>query len=212
VADQNQYFKSYRIKHLIDFYQSTYATFSIEKFHEYNKKMKLKLDKKVYQLSKGMQMRLALMLNLAIQPEILVLDEPTSGLDAIAKKEVLDMIIQEVEAREMTVLISSHHLSELEKICDEMSIISHGKVTYQSTVDELKQQVKKVQVVFEEKVPVELYQWPDILDVTHIGSVYYLVTKAYHQGFEDRLRDCGVKLLEVIPLSLEEIFIYTNRE
>lgn len=212
VADQNQYFKSYRIKHLVDFYKETYPTFSVEKFHEYNKKMKLNIEKKVHQLSKGMQMRLALILNLAISPEILVLDEPTSGLDAIVKKEILDLIIQEVEEREMTVLISSHHLSELERICDEMSMISHGHVTYQSTVDDLKQKVKKVQVVFEGKVPTELYQWADVLDVTHIGSVYYIVTREYNKAFEEKVRACGVKLLEAIPLSLEEIFIYTNKE
>lgn len=212
VADQNQYFKSYRIKHLIDFYKETYTTFSVEKFREYNKKMKLNIDKKVYQLSKGMQMRLALILNLAIQPEILVLDEPTSGLDAIVKKEILDLIIEEVESRALTVLISSHHLGELERICDEISIINHGKVTYQSTVDGLKQRVKKLQVVFEEKMPQELYQWTEILNISQIGSVHYIVTKDYSQDFETRIKSYGVKLLETIPLSLEEIFIYTNKE
>lgn len=212
VADQNQYFKSYRIKHLIEFYKETYPTFSVNKFHEYNKKMKLNVEKKVHQLSKGMQMRLALILNLAIRPEILVLDEPTSGLDAIVKKEILDLIIEEVESRGMTVLISSHHLGELERICDEISMISGGHVTYQSTVDDLKQRVKKVQVVFEDKIPDELYQWVDILDVTHIGSVYYIVTRNYSIDFEEKIKTCGVKLLEAIPLSLEEIFIYTNKE
>lgn len=211
VADQNQYFKGYRIKHLIEFYKETYPTFSEEAFHVYNQKMKLNTHKKVYQLSKGMQMRLALILNLAIKPEILVLDEPTSGLDAIVKKEILDLIIQEVEEREMTVLISSHHLSELERICDEMSMIGHGHITYQSTVDDLKQKVKKVQVVFEKKVPEELSEWKDILDISHIGSVYYIVTREYSQEFEDRIRNLGVKLLEIIPLSLEEIFIYTHK-
>lgn len=211
VADQNQYFKGYRIKHLIAFYEDTYPTFSVEAFHEYNKKMKLNIEKKVHQLSKGMQMRLSLILNLAIKPEILVLDEPTSGLDAIVKKEILDLIIQEVEEREMTVLISSHHLGELERICDHMSMINHGHVTYQSTVDDLKQKVKKVQVVFEGEVPTEIEKWQDVLDLTHIGSVYYIVTRDYSKNFEDKIRACGVKLLEAIPLTLEEIFIYTNK-
>lgn len=211
VADQNQYFKGYRLKHLVSFFKETYPSFSEEKFHAYNEKMKLDLNKKVYQLSKGMQMRLALILNLAIEPEVLVLDEPTSGLDAVVKKEVLDLIIEEVEARQMTVLISSHHLAELERICDEMSMISHGKITYQSSVDELKERIRKVQVAFEGEFPKELEEDEEILDITHIGSVYYIVTKDYSEAFEARIRHYGVKLLEPIPLSLEEIFIYTNK-
>lgn len=212
VADQNQYFTTYRISDLIQFYKATYPSFSEDFFHQANEKMGLDIKKKVYQLSKGMQMRLALLLNLSIQPEILVLDEPTSGLDAIVKKEVLDLIIQEVEQRQMTVFISSHHLNELERICDEISIIHKGHVTYQSSVDDLKQKVKKVQVIFEESIPDNLNEWEEVIDVNRIGSVHYIITKNYSAKFEEKIQKCGVKLLETIPLTLEEIFVYTNKE
>ncbi|WP_051003984.1 ATP-binding cassette domain-containing protein [Gottschalkia acidurici] len=86
VADRNQFFTGYRIKELIEFFSYIYPTFSKESFDNYNKKLNLDVNKKVKQLSKGMQMRLSLMLNLAIHPKVLVLDEPTSGLDAIVKK------------------------------------------------------------------------------------------------------------------------------
>lgn len=211
VADQNQYFRSYKLKHLVDFYADTYPSFSREKFQAYNTKLKLDLNKKVSQLSKGMQMRLSLMLNLAINPEVLVLDEPTSGLDAIAKKEVLDWIVADVAERGMTVLISSHHLGELEKLCDTMSMIHGGVITYQSTVDELKEKVRKLQVVFEEEKPEDLHEWEGVLDVSHLGSVYHLVTKDYSEALIKRLEGAKVKLVEVIPLTLEEIFIYTNK-
>jgi ABC-2 type transport system ATP-binding protein len=211
VADRNQFFKGYRIEELVDFFEDVYPHFSREKFMLYNRVFKLEEKRKVRQLSKGMQMRLSLMLNLATTPEVLVLDEPTSGLDAIAKKQILDLIIEEVETRQMTVVISSHHLSELERICDEVTIINEGKVTYQSTVDLLKEKVRKVQVVFKEEVPKNLKQWDEILDVDNIGSVYYIVTKAYTEEFEKRLKEKGAMFIETIGLTLEEIFVYTSR-
>ncbi|OON97044.1 MAG: ABC transporter, partial [Epulopiscium sp. Nele67-Bin005] len=201
VADQNQYFKNYKLEDLVRFYEDTYPTFSREKFNQYNTYSPLKLNKKVYQLSKGMQMRLALMLNLSIFPEFIVLDEPTSGLDAIAKKEILGWIIAEVEEREMSVLISSHHLMELEKICDTISMIHQGKITYQTTVDGLKEQIRKVQVVFSGEVP-DLQKWSEVLEVSNIGSVYYIVTNKFDDIFVNKLSTCGVKLLEIIPLTL----------
>jgi ABC-2 type transport system ATP-binding protein len=211
VADRNQFFKGYRIEQMVDFFEDVYPNFSREKFMLYNSILKLDERKKVRQLSKGMQMRLSIMLNLATTPEVLVLDEPTSGLDAIAKKQILDLIIAEVEERGLTVVISSHHLAELEKICDEITIINQGKVTYQSSVDLLKEKVKKVQVVFKEEVPNDLKNWDEILDIDHIGSVYYIVTKSYTEQFENRLKEKGAMFIETIGLTLEEIFIYTSR-
>ncbi|PHV70871.1 ABC transporter [Sporanaerobium hydrogeniformans] len=210
VADRNQFFKGYTVKQMMDFFDLAYPSFSVEKFEAYNKVFKLKKNAKVKNLSKGMQMRLAIMLNIAIGPRLLVLDEPTSGLDAIAKKQVLDLIISEVEESGMTVVISSHHLAELERICDEVTILNQGKVAYQSTVDDLKAKVKKLQVVFEEKAPEDLGKWPEIVNLDHVGSVYYIVTDQYSHSFEDKLRKNGARLIEPIGLNLEEVFIYTS--
>lgn len=211
VADRNQYFKSYKINELVEFYKLTYTKFSVESFNKYNKIMKLDPNKKVKQLSKGMQMRLSLMLNLSLHPKVLVLDEPTSGLDAIVKKQILDIILAEVLESEMTVIISSHHISELEKICDEVTIINHGRVTHQSTVDGLKNDIKKLQVVFS-KVPTNLDDNPEILNVENIGSVYYIVTDRYDDEFINKLKTMSATLIEPIGITLEEIFIYTSQD
>lgn len=210
VADRNQYFKSYKISELIEFFEMTYPSFSKESFDEYNKIMKLDIKRKVKQLSKGMQMRLSLILNLSLHPKVLVLDEPTSGLDAIVKKEILDIILAEVLEKKMTVIISSHHISELEKICDEVTIINHGRVAHQATIDELKHDIKKLQVVFT-KIPNDLKSNKEILNVENIGSVYYIVTDQYNDGFICKLKDMGATLIEPIGITLEEIFIYTSQ-
>ena len=209
VADRNQFFKHYTVDKMVDFFELTYPKFSRECFGKYNETFKLSPKVKVKNLSKGMQMRLSLMLNMAARPKVLVLDEPTSGLDPLAKKQVLDFIIEQVDETGMTVVISSHHLSELERICDEVTMLSKGKVVYQSSVEEIKDKVRKLQIVFDKEVPQDLKNWTGILDVSNIGSVYYVVTNAYSPELEDKLRKEGAILVETIGLNLEEVFVYT---
>ncbi|MBU5256087.1 ABC transporter ATP-binding protein [Tissierella praeacuta] len=212
VADRNQYFKDYKIKELLDFYSGIYKDFSTDDFYNYNEIFNLKLDKKVRQLSKGMQMRLALMLNLSINPEVLILDEPTSGLDAIIKKDLLDILINQVHEKENTVVISSHHIGELEKICDEVTILHKGKVKYQSNIDEIKESVKKLQVIFKKDVEKELEKIDSIINIEKIGSVYYLIIDNYGEEILSDLNNLGAELIENVGISLEEIFIYTNKK
>lgn len=212
VADRNQYFKNYKVSEMIDFYSGIYKSFSREKFHEYNKVFKLSLDRKIRQLSKGMQMRLSLMLNLSINPEVLILDEPTSGLDAIVKKELVDILIDEINERNTTIVISSHHIGELEKICDEVTILNKGKVKYVSNIDGIKEKVKKLQVVFSKDVEEELKSIDNIISMEKIGSVYYIVTDRYGEKIVEDLKNIGAELIENVGITLEEIFIYTNKK
>lgn len=209
VADRNQFFKGYRVEQMVEFFKETYPSFSEERFRIYNETFKLGMKQKIKNLSKGMQMRLSLMLNMAIMPKVLILDEPTSGLDALAKKQILDFLIEQVDETGMTVIISSHHLSELERICDEITMLSKGKVMYQSSVEDLKTKVKKLQVVFTGESPKDLKTWDGILNVDRIGSVYYLVTNNYGLELEEKLKNSGAFLVETIGLNLEEVFIYT---
>ena len=211
VADRNQYFKDYRISEMVDFYSGIYDDFSRDDFNEYNRIFKLNLDSKVKQLSKGMQMRLSLMLNLATRPELLILDEPTSGLDAIVKKDLLDILIDQVYERNATIVISSHHIGELEKICDQVTILKQGRVKYQSNIDEIKENVKKLQVIFKEDIGDRLKQIDSILSIEKIGSIYYIVTDNYGDKLIDDLNNLGADLIENIGITLEEIFIYTNK-
>lgn len=212
VADQNQYFPFFKVKEMVEFYKKTYPSFLISKFNQYNSIFKLDENKRVRQLSKGMQMRLSLMLNLSINPDVLILDEPTSGLDTIAKKQVLDILLQEVAERQLTIFISSHHLSELERICDEIAMIHSGKITYMSTLDEMKENIKKLQIVFDHNDPVDLGAWEEVRSVEKIGRVYYIITQKYSKEIEEKLYNAGAKFVEHMSLSLEEVFIYTCEE
>ena len=127
----------------------------------------------------------------------------------MAKKQILDFIIEQVDETGMTVVISSHHLAELERICDEITMLSKGKVIYQSSVEDLKTKVKKLQVVFNGEAPTDLRKWDGLLNVERIGSVYYLVTNDYSSQLEEKLKVAGAFLVETIGLNLEEVFVYT---
>lgn len=211
VADSNQLFSNYRISQLVKFYQKVFRDFSKEDFELLNKIFAVDVRKRISQLSKGQQMRVSFMLNMARNPEVMILDEPTSGLDAMAKKDLLDTLVAAVENRGMTVLISSHHLSELEKICDSVTVITRGSVQIEDELDEVTGQVVKYQVVFPEGAPSDLYQRKDILHMSNVGSVYTVVLPKSSETFEEEMKAAGAVLVEQMPVGLEESFVYMNR-
>lgn len=212
VADRNQFFKNYIVKEMVNFFELMYKDFSRDDFNTYNKVFQINPREKIKNLSKGMQMRLSFMLNLAVHPKVLILDEPTSGLDAVIKKELLNFLIEEVSKREATVVIASHHLGELEKLCDEVTVLKQGRIVYESSVVTLKEQVRKLQVIFEQDAPTELEEWQEFLKVEQIGNVYYVITRDYTEAVEKKLKEHGATRIAAIGLTLEEIFIYTNGE
>ena len=211
VADSNQMFTNYRIRELVKLYNRIFPDFLLEDFEALNRIFNVNPYKKIGQLSKGQQMRVSFMLNMARNPKVLILDEPTSGLDAMAKKDLLDLLVSAVENREMTVLISSHHLSELEKVCDSVTMITRGRVQIDNEIDEVTGQIAKYQVVFPEGAPSELYQREDVLDLSNVGSVYTVVLPGASEEFEEMMKAKGAVVVEQMPVGLEESFVYMNR-
>lgn len=210
VADSNTYFTNYSVNTMADFFGKVYPNFSKKKFDELNTVFNIDQNRMIGRLSKGQQMRLAFMLNIASSPKVLVLDEPTSGLDAISKNQLLEILVNEVEEREMTVVISSHHLSELEKICDGITMINGGKLQYQSSIDDIKERIKKFQAVF--KTEPDIKELKKHFYVQKFGSVYYLTTDSYDLNTIPMLKEMGAYVAEEIGMTLEEIFIFTHRK
>lgn len=211
VADTNQMFHRFSMKKMGQFYQEVFPGFSMEDFIAYAGLFGIALDKKVSQLSKGQQMKASFLLNMARHPKVMILDEPTAGLDAMAKKELLDSLVLAVEQEEMTVLISSHHLSELEKICDTVTMIRNGKVQIEDALDEVTGQIVKYQVVFSGGAPNALYEHRALCHISNIGSVYTVVLRHEVDNFEQEMLEMGAALVEAMPVGLEESFIYMNK-
>lgn len=214
VSDENQYFSSFKVKELFKFYKETYEDFSEQRFNKLNQKLKIPMERRVRELSKGMKMRTSILLNLSIKPDILILDEPTSGLDPIIKKEILSIIVDEVASRGVTVFISSHHLDHIERICDSVAIIKNGEIILTSSMEKAKNSIKKLQVVFKDKdvIHEELTRLDGVLKIESIGRVDYIITKNYTKDLEKKLYDMGADFVEIVDMSLEDMFIYFVEE
>ncbi|ADL49845.1 ABC transporter ATP-binding protein [Clostridium cellulovorans] len=209
VADVNDYFDMQKVKQALKFYTIAHKNFDLEKFHRINAFFKIPLNRRVSKLSKGMKTRLAIMLNVCMKPEVLVLDEPTSGLDPIVKRSVMNLLIDEVAENGTTIFISSHNLGDLERICDSVAIINEGEIKYTNSIENMKQSIKKLQVVFKEEAPKDIRTWSEVCSVSNIGKVYHIVTKEYNEEFLTRLRSYGLLIEEEIDMNLEDMFIYS---
>ncbi|MCB2360029.1 ABC transporter ATP-binding protein [Clostridium estertheticum] len=214
VSDENQYFSSFKVKELLEFYKKAYNDFSKERFDELNVKFKIPLNRRIRELSKGMKMRTAILLNLSIKPDILILDEPTSGLDPVIKKELMSIIVDEVASRGVTVFISSHHLDHIERICDNIAIIKNGAIKLKSSMEDAKNSIKKLQVMFKDAADIneKLSSINGVIRVETIGRVNYIITKNYTKDLEKKLYDMGAEFIEIVDMSLEDMFIYYVEE
>lgn len=209
VTDENNLMNSFNLKQLTKFYSLSYEKFDMERFYELNKIFQLPYRKRIKKFSKGMKMRASIMLNLSFMPEILILDEPTNGLDPIVKKKFLNILVEEVADRGTTILISSHNLLELERICDSVAILNKGEIKYSNSIENMKKNIRKIQVVFKDEFPKGLEEWDEIITIEKIGRVYNIVTKNYNEEFINKLSSLNIMFQEEIDLSLEDMFIYS---
>ena len=207
VADYNEYIPYYTIQGMVSMYRKFYPRFNREKFNSFNQVFELPVNKRIYTLSKGQKMRLAFMLEVSKEPDYLILDEPTSGLDPVAKARFLEMLITEVENQDMGVLISSHNLEGLEKICDMVTMMHKGEVERQMSMEDMKNILVKLNVIFECGAGKELYSLPQILKISNVGSIYTLVVREYDEELSAKLKKLGASLIEPVDVSLEEMFV-----
>jgi ABC-2 type transport system ATP-binding protein len=162
----------------------------------------------IRRLSKGMQKQSAFWLALCCEPELLVLDEPVDGLDPVMRRQIWTMLMGDVAQKGTTVLVSSHNLRELEDVCDHVGILSHGKVLLERSLTDLQDNIVKLQVAFSQPEMPRLPRDFDILHITQIGRVYTIILRGDPSEIKARMAAYNPVLLEVLPLSLEEIFIY----
>ena len=209
IPDELYYFNSASTRDMMRFYRGIYPKFDPERYETLRRAFP-EVDEKapIRRLSKGMQKQSAFWLALCCDPEILVLDEPVDGLDPVMRRQVWSLLMGDVAQRGTTVLVSSHNLRELEDVCDHVGILSHGKVLLERSLTDLQDNVVKLQVAFNEP---ELPQLPKDMNILHIGQlgrVYTLIVRGDPSEIKTRMAAYSPILLEALPLSLEEIFIY----
>ena len=168
----------------------------------------IKEDTPIRRLSKGMQKQAAFWLAMCCRPDLLVLDEPVDGLDPVMRRQVWSLLLGDVAEHGTTVLVSSHNLRELEDVCDHVGILSRGKVLIQRSLSDLQGNIVKMQVVFAEREMPTLPPDLEVLHVSQVGRIHTLIVRGTATEVTNRLAVYAPILLEALPLTLEEIFIY----
>ncbi len=188
------------------FYRGFYPHFSMERYEKLKEVFQIDEKRTLRRLSKGMQKQAAFWLTLSAMPDCLILDEPVDGLDPVMRRQVWSLVLGDVSQRGTTVLVSSHNLRELEDVCDHVGILDHGKVLLERSLAQLQDNMVKLQVVFKDGggVPGDL----EVLHASAVGRIHTLIMRMSAEEATHRLAVYEPMLVDAVPLTLEEIFIY----
>ena len=202
IPDDIFFFPSATLEDMRKYYAGLYPQFDNDLFDKLYEVFQLPRKMPLRRFSKGMQKQAAFHLCICTKPDMLILDEPVDGLDPVMRRQVWSLLLSEVAQRETTVLISSHNLRELEDICDYVGIMDHGRMLLERSLADMQGATHKLQIVGD---------IPDGLEVLHessSGRLRTLVVRGNAQKIEETVRASDPAYFDVLPLSLEEIFIY----
>ena len=202
IPDDIFFFPSASLAEMRAYYKGIYPTFDDDLFQRLEEVFQLPRKSAIRRFSKGMQKQAAFHLSLCARPDVLILDEPVDGLDPVMRRQVWSLILSDVAARGTTVLISSHNLRELEDICDHVGIMDHGRMLLQRSLADMQGSTHKLQLVGE--VPEGL----EILHTSESGRLKTLIVRGDAQEVAAKAAGMQPAYFDVLPLSLEEIFIY----
>ena len=202
IPDDIFFFPSANLEEMHRFYKGIYPHFDDQLFNRLYDVFQLPKKTPIRRFSKGMQKQAAFHLSICTRPEVLVLDEPVDGLDPVMRRQVWSLLLSDVAQRETTVLISSHNLRELEDICDHVGIMNRGQMLLERSLASMQGNTVKLQMVG--PVPEKL----DILHTSTSGRLNTLVVRGTAEEVSAKIAACDPAYFDVLPLSLEEIFIY----
>lgn len=202
IPDDIFYFPSATLEEMRRFYRSMYPNFDDALFEELYDIFKLPKKGQLRRFSKGMQKQAAFHLTICCRPDVMILDEPVDGLDPVMRRQVWNLILADVAQRGTTVLVSSHNLRELEDICDHVGIMDHGKMLLERSLADMQGSTIKLQMVGQ--IPEDL----EILHESQSGRLKTLVVRGCAQEVEAKVQAANPTYYDLLPLSLEEIFIY----
>ena len=202
IPDDVFYYPSATLEDMHRFYRGIYPTFDDALFERLYEVFQLPRKSPIRRFSKGMQKQAAFHLTLCARPEVLILDEPVDGLDPVMRRQVMSLILADVAEHGTTVLISSHNLRELEDVCDHVGIMDHGKMLLEKSLADMQGLTHKLQIVGDAP------QGLDVLHESASGRLKTLIVRGQVEDIRARATAAKPAYFDVLPLSLEEIFIY----
>ena len=206
IPDDIFYYGAATVRDMMRLYRSMIPTFSDERFQKLQEAFDIRPEQSMRRLSKGMQKQAAFWIALSCCPAVILLDEPVDGLDPVMRRQVWSLLLQDVAERGTTVLVSSHNLRELEDVCDHVGIMDKGRMLLERPLAALQENTVKIQLALPDGK--ELPDGLDILHESRSGRLRQLILRGSSGELTARLAACEPFFMDVLPLSLEEIFIY----
>ena len=208
VPDDLFFFKNYSINDMVIFYSKLYKNLDKEFAIKMFDKLKLNRKQKIQTFSKGMKRQTALVCALATNADYMFFDETFDGIDPVIRNFMKKVIAEQMEKKETTIIMTSHNLRELEDICDNLGLLHKGGILFESDIDSLKTNMFKIQISLPREFSKEDFQNLNVLSFKKTGSVATVILKGEREGYEKILEDMNPIILDFLPLTLEEIFIY----
>jgi ABC-2 type transport system ATP-binding protein len=209
VSEEKDLYGYMTVEGMIRFTATFFPRWRVDLEQRYLRAFELPLDRKVRVLSRGMRTKLALLLALCRGAELLVLDEPTSGLDPAMTEQVLQALVAHVASEQMTVFLSSHHLAEVDQIADRVAIIDRGRAVVAGALDDLRENFRRIQLVFDGEAPEPAFRAPGVERVRRKGRVLTVLSSAGAEAILAEARALRPISMEVVPVTLKEIFLET---
>ena len=207
VPDDLYFYPGYSLYDTAKFYQAMYPKFNLEFVFDTARKLKLDFNKSINTFSKGMRRQCAIICALATNAKYIFFDETFDGIDPVVRQYFKRLIAKQMTKQDTTIIMTSHNLRELEDICDNLGLISEHKILFESDVNSLKTDMIKVQISFKNDFDESLFAKLDVLSFKKIGKVATLIIKD-KKGSKKYLESLKPVILDYLPLTLEEIFIY----
>ncbi len=207
VSDDKDLYDYMTVAEIIRFTAAFFPTWRADLEQTYARKFELPLDRKVKALSRGTRTKLTLLLALCRGAELLILDEPTSGLDPAVTEEVMQILVSHVAGEAMTVFFSSHQISEVDQIADRVTIIDHGRAVVSGSLDDLREQYRRVQLVFDGDAPDATFRSPGVVRTKRSGRILTVLSSAGADRILDEARALNPVSTDVVPVTLKEIFL-----
>ena len=206
IPDEVFYYTQATLRDMKGLYKDLYPGFDEDCYRKLAGAFDLDEGRPIRKFSKGQQKQAAFWLALSLRPELVVLDEPVDGLDPVMRRQVWSLLLSDVAERGTTVLVSSHNLRELEDVCDHVGILNKGKMLVERSLTELQENLVKIQLALPEgtELPADL----EILHESRTGRLRQLILRGKSEELSAKLQAAGPLFLDLLPLSLEEIFIY----
>ncbi len=206
IPDEIFYYTQASIRDMARFAESMYPRFDRERYEKLRELFALDERRPMRKLSKGQQKQAAFQIAMAQRPEIVLLDEPVDGLDPVMRRQVWSVLMSDVEQYGTTVLVSSHNLRELEDVCDHVGIMNKGKMLLERSLSELQENLVKIQLAYPDGG--ELPEGLEIVHQSATGRLRQLILRGSAAELTEKLNATQPLFLDVLPLTLEEIFIY----